>query len=88
MRRRAILTGTALLAAAPVRAQSNWPSQPIRLIIPYTPGGATDAMARLAGQKLQEGLGVTVIPENRAGGNGTVGGAAVAGAAIATAIRM
>jgi tripartite-type tricarboxylate transporter receptor subunit TctC len=79
MRRREILAGgTFLMAgpAAPALAQS-WPHQSIRMVIPYTPGGATDAMARLAAQKLAERLGVNVTPENRAGGNGTVGGMAV-----------
>ncbi len=79
MRRRDILAGGAGLAvglAAPALAQS-WPHQSIRMVIPYTPGGATDAMARLTAQKLAERLGVNVTPENRAGGNGTVGGMAV-----------
>ena len=58
MQRRAILaTGLAALAAPVVHAQGAWPSRPLRLIIPYTPGGATDAMARLAAQTLGEGLG-------------------------------
>ncbi|MBL6456546.1 tripartite tricarboxylate transporter substrate binding protein [Belnapia sp. T6] len=78
MRRRALLT-TPLLAA-PALAQPAWPNRPIRAVIPYTPGGATDAMSRLAAQKLSERLGVPVVPENRAGGSGTVGGVAVAGA--------
>lgn len=74
------------LAAPAVRAQgslsgSAWPSRPIRLIVPFTPGGSTDGMARLAAQKLQERLGQTVVVENRPGGNGAVGGIAVAQAA-------
>ncbi len=79
MRRREMLAGAAVLATPPLvqaRAQA-WPQHPIRMVIPYTPGGATDAMARLAAQKLAERLGVNVTPENRAGGNGTVGGMAV-----------
>jgi tripartite-type tricarboxylate transporter receptor subunit TctC len=47
------------------------------MVVPYTPGAATDAMARLAAQVLQERLGVTVVVENRSGGSGTVGGQAV-----------
>jgi tripartite-type tricarboxylate transporter receptor subunit TctC len=58
-----------------------WPSRPIRLIVPFTPGGSTDGMARIAAQRLQERLGQTVVVENRPGGNGTVGGIAVAQAA-------
>ena len=75
MRRRTLLTSS-LLLACPAYAQG-WPQHAIRMVIPYTPGGATDAMARLAAQKLSERLGVNVTPENRAGGNGTVGGMAV-----------
>jgi tripartite-type tricarboxylate transporter receptor subunit TctC len=80
--RRALL-GTATLTAASlaapaVRAQGEaWPSRPIRMIVPYTPGAATDAMARLAAQKLAERLGVTVVVENRAGANGAIGSQAV-----------
>ena len=69
------------LAAPSVRAQGAWPTRSIRLIVPFTPGGSTDGMARIAAQKLQERLGQTVVVENRPGGNGTVGGIAVAQAA-------
>lgn len=82
MDRRTMLgAALALPLAGRARAQAAWPSRSIRMVIPYTPGGATDAMARLAAQKLQEKLGVTVVPENRAGANGTIGGNAVATAA-------
>ncbi|MFC3127573.1 Bug family tripartite tricarboxylate transporter substrate binding protein [Pseudoroseomonas globiformis] len=63
--------------ARPAIAQAPWPNRPIRMIVPYTPGAATDAMARLAAQKLQEKLGVSVVVENRSGGSGTVGAQAV-----------
>jgi tripartite-type tricarboxylate transporter receptor subunit TctC len=77
--RRAILAAAGSALAAPaVRAQTAaWPSRTIRMIVPYTPGAATDAMARLAAQKLQERLGVTVVVENRAGANGAIGSQAV-----------
>jgi tripartite-type tricarboxylate transporter receptor subunit TctC len=85
MQRRDLLLGAAaagLAAPSAVRAQgAGWPSRTIRLIVPFTPGGSTDAMARIAAQKLQERLGQTVVVENRPGGNGTVGGIAVAQAA-------
>lgn len=77
---RRILTLAALAMPAVARAQA-WPNRPIRVIIPFPPGGATDAMSRLAAQKIGEKLGVNVIPENRVGGNGTVGGMALAQAA-------
>ncbi len=74
MHRRLLLaTGAGLALARPSLAQGSWPNRPIRMIVPYTPGAATDAMARLAAQKLQEKLGVTVVVENRAGANGAIG---------------
>ena len=81
--RRALLLGglAAGPLAAPALAQAPWPSRPIRLIVPFTPGGSTDGMARVGAQKLQEKLGQTVVVENRPGGNGAVGGIAVAQAA-------
>ena len=71
------LAAAGLLAAPAVRAQGSWPNRPIRMIVPYTPGAATDAMARLAALKMQEALGVTVVVENRSGGSGTLGGQAM-----------
>lgn len=84
MNRRSLLamTGAGLTLAAPgVLAQGTWPNRQIRLIAPFAPGGSVDAMARVTAQKLQERLGQTVVVENRTGGNGTVGGLAVAQAA-------
>lgn len=78
IRRRNFIAGASGLAlATPALAQGTWPDRPIRLIVPYTPGAATDAMARLAAQKLTDKLGVTVVVENRAGGNGAIGSQAV-----------
>jgi tripartite-type tricarboxylate transporter receptor subunit TctC len=81
IRRRQILTGVLAGLASPALAQPAWPNRTIRLIVPFTPGGSTDGMARIGAQKLQERLGQTVVVENRPGGNGTVGGIAVAQAA-------
>src|SRR4029434_5703284 len=54
---------------------------PIRIIVPFPPGAANDAMGRLAGQRLQEKLGATVVVENRAGGSASIGTTAVLNAA-------
>jgi len=59
--------------AAPMAWAQEWPTKPIRIIVPYPPGGFTDVTARLIGQKLQERLGQTVLVDNKAGANGTIG---------------
>jgi tripartite-type tricarboxylate transporter receptor subunit TctC len=61
-----------LLAASPVVAQA-YPSKSIRLILPFPPGGPTDIVGRLTGQKLAEQVGQSVIPDSRPGASGNVG---------------
>lgn len=56
----------------------NWPSQPIRLIIPFPPGGSVDAVGRLLAPHLQAALGQQIIVDNRAGASGSIGTAMVA----------
>jgi tripartite-type tricarboxylate transporter receptor subunit TctC len=73
----ASLTTLALLAtshayAAQSDAAGNYPSKPIRLIVPFAPGGGTDLTARAIAIKLTEAWGQTVVPDNRAGANGTI----------------
>src|SRR5882762_3792148 len=70
----------ALAFAGPAFAQG-WPTKPIRMIVPYTPGGYTDFMARAVGQKLSEALGQPIIFENRPGANAIIGTDIVAKAA-------
>lgn len=84
MNRRTLLGVTAaaaaggLLKAPAVWAQDTWPrARPIRLVCPFAPGAATDAMARLAAQKITEKLGASVVVENRTGGGGVPGTLAV-----------
>jgi tripartite-type tricarboxylate transporter receptor subunit TctC len=78
IRRRHLLAGLALPFATPALAQAPWPSRPIRLVVPYPPGGASDIAGRLQAQVLQEGLGVPCVVDNRAGAGGTLGTAHVA----------
>ena len=74
---RRVLLATSVFAPHVLRAQS-WPTQPIRLVVPYAPGGTTDLMARLVATPLAERLGVPVILENRPGAGATVGSLLVA----------
>jgi len=74
--RRYLLLG-ALVVPLTVHAQ-NWPAGNIKIVVVYPPGGSTDMIARLIQPHMQQRLGTTVIIENRAGGGGSIGTAAVA----------
>jgi len=69
------------LAMGPVAAQQDYPNKPIRLIVPFTPGGVTDTGARVVADKLGARLGQTVVVDNRPGASGNIGTQMVATAA-------
>jgi len=72
-----LATGALATAGVPAMAQ-NFPSKPIKIIVPYAPGGSSDIIARIISQPLSDALGQSVIVENRAGANGNLGADAVA----------
>src|SRR6476661_7983263 len=79
MKLRTFLRAATLLAVAfpfamaPLHAQPAFPTKPVRLIVPQTPGGASDALARIVAQKLSEKWGQAVVVDNRAGAGGNIG---------------
>ena len=74
----AIAMSLAFVASAPVHAEKDFPSKPIRLVVPFTAGGGTDIMARMLGLKMSETWGQPVVIENRTGAGGTIGANLVA----------
>ncbi|MGJ7604005.1 tripartite tricarboxylate transporter substrate binding protein [Variovorax sp. LT1R20] len=77
-RRRFTLAAAASSLAIPSFAQTAWPSKPIRIVVPYTPGGFTDQMARLVQIGLQTRLGQPVLIDNKPGANSLIGVDAIA----------
>ncbi len=80
MRRRDLLLAGAALAATAAQAQS-WPARPIRLVVPFPPGGLIDNMARLLGPRLALELGQPLVIDNKPGAGGNLGAAEAARAA-------
>ncbi|NBT56460.1 MAG: tripartite tricarboxylate transporter substrate binding protein, partial [Betaproteobacteria bacterium] len=82
IRRHFLVTISSLAAAiAPVISRSQtWPSQPLRLVVTFPPGGASDIVARLIAPALAEKLGQSVVVDNRPGGASTIGAVHVANA--------
>ncbi|MBD8050123.1 Bug family tripartite tricarboxylate transporter substrate binding protein [Limnohabitans radicicola] len=77
-RRMALATLGSLALMGSAQAQTAYPSQPIKFIVPYPAGGATDALARMVAQKLQDSWQQTVVVENKPGAGGTIGANLVA----------
>lgn len=81
-RRSALLGATAAgatwLASQGLHANEAWPTRPVRLVVPYSPGGALDALARIMAAKASEILGQQIVVENKPGAAGNIGSAGVA----------
>jgi tripartite-type tricarboxylate transporter receptor subunit TctC len=77
-RRTALALGAAAVASPAVLAQGAWPNRPIRIVVPFPPGGSNDVVARPLAERLQQKLGQPVVIENRAGAGGAIGATAVA----------
>jgi tripartite-type tricarboxylate transporter receptor subunit TctC len=79
--KRILLAVALLVVGFAVQAQGDWPSRPVRIIVPSSPGGGTDVFARILAQALSEGLKQQFVVDNRPGASGNIGAAAVAKAA-------
>src|SRR2546430_17191689 len=85
--RRSLLTAARVAVAAigivgpEIAAAQEFPTKPIRIVVPFPPGGTTDVVARFVAQRMSESMGQTVIVDNRGGAGGTIGADIVAKAA-------
>src|SRR5438552_19098070 len=75
-----LMLAAAFAFAAPALAQS-WPTKPVKIVVPFGPGGPADIYARILGQELSGALGQAFVIENKAGAGGTIGADIVAKAA-------
>ena len=76
--RRALLALAATPLAMPALAQGDFPARPLKMIIPFPPGGGSDILGRLLAQRMADALGQPVVPENRSGAGGNIGTEAAA----------
>ena len=77
-RRAALLFSTFFLACGPAHSQDAYPNRPVRMVIPFAPGGPADLIARVMAQKLSEDYGRQFYIENHAGAGGNLGTAVAA----------
>ncbi|HYD07027.1 MAG TPA: tripartite tricarboxylate transporter substrate binding protein [Reyranella sp.] len=81
MYRRSFLTASLSTLALPAAAQAPWPAKPIKLVVPYAPGGSTDVIGRVIAEYLGQRLGQNIVVENRPGKGASIGSSQVAKAA-------
>jgi tripartite-type tricarboxylate transporter receptor subunit TctC len=79
--RRSILTASLAALALPAGAQAPWPSKPIKLVVPYAPGGSTDVVGRVIAEYLGQRIGQNIVVENRPGKGASIGTSQVSKAA-------
>ena len=73
-RRQILATAAAAVLIAPLAVQAQgFPNKPVKVIVPFAPGGTTDIIARIMGEKITPALGQTMLVENKAGGGGIIG---------------
>src|SRR5215831_12960092 len=72
------LTGLALAGLSRAARADDYPTRPVTIVVPFTPGGSTDMVARMLGQKLEQRLGKSFVVENRPGAGTIIGASAVA----------
>ena len=65
--------GVSVFCLSAQAQEAQWPAKPIKLVVPYTPGGGTDILGRMLGRRLADALGVSIVIENRPGSDGSIG---------------
>ena len=78
MKRLILAIASTVALATPLLAQANWPSRPVKLVVPFAAGGSADTLGRSFGEQLTTALGQQVVVENQGAAGGIVGSAAVA----------